>query len=167
MQSEFTSSYRNLDEISLFSVSESFQSNSRFEKLTFADNSNEDCLSNLFSFNHSVSQKKSGLSELFIDPPTRDSIQPELQKEMNYFHEVGEFSQKEISQTNTKLHSQETSQKSSEDLNIQKALRHGNNLSFDYLNSKKIYDPKRLPIEDKGKMYYYQDDPALYKKIKK
>jgi len=105
------------------------------------------------------------LSELFIEPKTKEIFQPEIQKEINYFQEKNY--EKDNSQTNTKLDSQEFSQKSSENLNIQKALMHGNNLTFDYLNSNRVYDPKKLHIEDKGKVYYYQDDPTLYKKIKK
>ena len=52
-------------------------------------------------------------------------------------------------------------------MEIQKALKNPNNLTFEYLNSYKVYDPKHLPIEDKGKVYYYQDNPCIYKKIKK
>lgn len=40
-------------------------------------------------------------------------------------------------------------------------------ISYEYLRSDKIYDPKHPPIIDKGVTYFYQDDQALYRKIKK
>jgi hypothetical protein len=78
------------------------------------------------------------------------------------------FRKEFVSQTETKLDSQDPSEQSlkTESL-VQEALKGGNQFSFEYLNSGKTFDPKHLPIEDKGKVYYYQDDPVLYKKIKK
>ena len=50
---------------------------------------------------------------------------------------------------------------------INNCLKTNKSINFEYLNSEKVFDPKHLPIEDKGMIYYYQDDPILYKKIKK
>ena len=72
------------------------------------------------------------------------------------------------SQTVTKMDSQDISLKSNKTEHaVREALSQPNVLNFEYLTSSKVYNPKHLPIEDKGKVYYYQDDPLLYKKIKK
>ena len=72
------------------------------------------------------------------------------------------------SQTVTKMDSRDISLKSNKTEHaVREALSQPNVLNFEYLTSSKVYNPKHLPIEDKGKVYYYQDDPLLYKKIKK
>lgn len=160
MQTEFTSSYCNLDELSLFSGSDAFPSDP-FPPLT-SELSTDNSLSNTLDQNMSIHKSSRGLSELFI----------EHFEDEKPAHATNEFNwptlsdQEKQSESQTNVESQQESPESTE-TQVKKALHEGNELNFAYLMSEKVYDPKRLPIEDKGRTYYYQDDPALYRKIKK
>ena len=103
---------------------------------------------------------------MFIDPfnDKIQSTQANAPKD-ELFSQKSDFTKGLDSQTNTKVESQEISIESN--CEIQNALADINVINFEYLTSSKVYDPKHLPIEDKGKVYYYQDDPLMYKKIKK
>lgn len=162
MQTEFTSSYCNLDEISLFSASDALPAD---PVPAFASNPSTDhSFHSLFNQPLSIQAPSPGLSELFIDPYDEDKPSQTM-SETNQ-DESPDRLEPEKSQTETKVDSRQAGEEAPE-TQVRQALHKGNVLNYAYLTSDKVYDPKHLPIEDKGQTFYYQDDPALYRKIKK
>lgn len=112
---------------------------------------------NIWENNKSLSD----LEEIFFDKKSicNESFLESTQNNSNF---------KEIQ--STKYSNSDNSKDSNSIENVQPVydcLKNNEKVNFNYLISEKTFDPKHLPIEDKGTIYYYQDDPILYKKIKK
>lgn len=174
MHSEFASSYCKLDEISLFSACDSLQSKPLSPELNRKDPSTDDSLFQGFPFAcNSPARKPNNLNELFLEPDSQITQEtPDLPHNLDQARPkvLGFLENEQIikSQTETKLDSKDISEESLPSTReVKRGLSKLNELTFDYLNSGKVFDPKHLPIEDKGKVYYYQDDPVLYKRVKK
>ena len=103
-----------------------------------------------------------GLQELFFGSSFSDSNSRNCPTE-----EKNSISGKEDSYSNTRDDSQENSKDIIKDSQVKACLDGDQGVCFEYLQSTKVFDPKHLPFEDNGIMYYFQDDPVLYKKMKK
>lgn len=145
----FTLCYSNWDTISLCSKN----------SLNFSTNQTHE-INDSSEINFSLNEG----SSLFSGHQKPDSDLEEI-----FFDSKQNFEEKSLGSTKINSFNQivNPSSEISNQKEIYQCLQPNNKLTFEYLNSSKIYDPKHLPIEDKGIVYYFQDDPTLYRKIKK